>query len=272
MAQHDETDDGPEAGDGESGEFVRALARGLAVIEAFDQQHSRLTLTEVARRTGVSRATARRLLHTLTTLGYAAQIGREFTLRPKVLSLGLAYVSSFSLTSLARPYMEELVEAVHESCSISVLDGTEIVYVARVPAKRIMSIDIGVGTRLPAVTTSMGRVLLAALPEDELDRTIAASRSHLAAPTATRRAALEPDALRQKIRDCARQGWAMVDQELEDGLRSVAVPIHGQNGAVVAAMNLGTHAALVPQKRLLGEYLPALQRAAEAISRAMRLT
>jgi IclR family pca regulon transcriptional regulator len=260
------------ATDEDSGEFVRALARGLAVIEAFDQQHAALTLTDVAKRTGVSRATARRLLLTLTALGYTAKVGRQFALRPKVLGLGLAYLASFTLTSIAHPFMQELVAQVHESCSISVLDGADIVYVARVPAKRIMSIDISVGTRLPATITSMGRVLLAALPDQDLDAVLDAARANpRGSHTATARAISDQETLKAAIRQSGRQGWAMVDQELEEGLRSIAVPIRGRDGAVVAAMNLGTHAVLVPRERLCDELLPALKATADNISRALRL-
>jgi IclR family pca regulon transcriptional regulator len=268
---HQELGEPVDAPEQESAEFVRALARGLAVIEAFGQQHSGLTLTEVAKRTGVSRATARRLLLTLTALGYAAQVGRQFTLRPKVLSLGLAYIASFSLPSLARPFMEELVEQVHESCSVSVLDGIDIVYVARVPSKRIMSIDIGVGTRLPATITSMGRVLLAALPDDALQAVLAAARNQ-SRPSylPTNHALTDPEALAAAIRQCRQQGFAFVDQELEEGLRSIAVPIRDRNGLVVAAMNLGMHAALVSWERVLDEILPALRTAADGVSRALR--
>jgi IclR family pca regulon transcriptional regulator len=245
------------AAEDDSGEFVRALARGLAVIEAFDQHHSTLTLSEVAKRTGVSRATARRLLHTLSALGYAAQNGRRFALRPKVLNLGIAYLSSFNLPGVALPFMEELVAQVQESCSLAVLDGSDIVYVARVPTRRIMSIDISIGTKLPAAMTSMGRVLLAALPDPAQETFLAA---------------VGRDALRSAIRQVRQQGWALVDQELEEGLRAIAVPITGRQGAVIAAMNLSANATRVPNEQLLDRFLPLLQKTADAVSQALQFS
>jgi IclR family pca regulon transcriptional regulator len=162
MKQHDV----PGLEDGSRSDFVRALAKGLAVIEAFDARSPSMTLSDVARKTALSRGTARRLLLTLTELGYVGFDGKLFALRPRALNLGFAYLHSQSLWQLGQPYMVELVERVHESCSVAVLDGTDIVYVARVPtAVRIMSINLGIGTRLPAFATSMGRVLLAALAQ-----------------------------------------------------------------------------------------------------------
>ncbi|ASG24667.1 IclR family transcriptional regulator domain-containing protein [Nitrospirillum viridazoti] len=245
-----------EAGD-EGGEFVRALARGLAVIEAFGATHTPMTLSQVAKRADVTRATARRLLHTLCALGYVAFDGKLFSLRPKVLNLGLAYLSSLTLTGVAQPFMQELVGRVQESCSISVLDGTDIVYVVRVPMKRIMSIEISIGTRLPAARTSMGRVLLSALPDADLDAILAAT------------ADIKVDAVKAAVRQAGGQGWALVNQELEEGLRSIAVPIRGRGGAVIAAMNVSTHASRVSEAQLREEFLPALQATAAAISHAL---
>jgi IclR family pca regulon transcriptional regulator len=258
---------GGEAVDMPDGDFVQSLARGLAAIRSFDAEHAAQTLSDVARRAGLSRAAARRSLHTLVELGYADSDGRLFRLRPKVLELGFAYLHGTGLWGAAQPSMVELVERLHESCSAAVLDGEDIVYVARVPTRtRIMSITLGLGSRLPAHLTSMGRVLLAALPPAELDARLAA----LARPAArTVRAPVDVDALRRAIAKVRVQGHAILDQELEPGLRSIAVPVHGPGGAVVAALNVGTHASRVTLDDLKGRILPALRETAEAVSRAV---
>jgi IclR family pca regulon transcriptional regulator len=256
--------DTPDAPDGD---FVQSLARGLAAIRTFDAEHAAQTLSEVARRAGLSRAAARRVLHTLVELGYADGDGRLFRLRPKVLELGFAYLHGTGLWGAAQPPMVELVERIHESCSAAVLDGEDIVYVARVPTRtRIMSITLGLGSRLPAHLTSMGRVLLAALPPAELDVRLAALGG---LERRTERTLVDADALRRAIAKVRAQGWAILDQELEPGLRSVAVPVHGPGGAVVAALNVGTHASRVTLEDLKGRILPALRETAEAVSRAI---
>ena len=255
------------AADDASGEFVQSLARGLAVIRAFDAANPALTLSDVARRAEVSRAAARRLLHTLVELGYAEADARLFRLRPKVLELGFSYLHGTGLWGAAQPVMVELVERLHESCSAAVLDGDDIVYVARVPTRtRIMSITLGLGSRLPAHLTSMGRVLLAALPDPELDRRLATLG---AVEARTDRTLTDAAALRRAIAKVRTQGFALLDQELEPGLRSVAVPVHGPGGAVIAALNVGTHASRVTLEDLKGRVLPALKETAEAVSRAM---
>lgn len=257
----------PARDDAPGGDFVQSLARGLAAIRTFDAGHPAQTLSDVARRAGLSRAAARRVLHTLAELGYAGTDGRLFRLRPKVLELGFAYLHGTGLWGAAQPPMVELVERIHESCSAAVLDGDEIVYVARVPTRtRIMSITLGLGSRLPAHLTSMGRVLLAALQPAELDARLAALA---ALEPRTERTLVEPDALRRAIAKVRAQGYAILDQELEPGLRSVAVPVHGPGGAVVAALNVGTHASRVTLEDLKGRILPALRETAEAVSRAM---
>jgi IclR family pca regulon transcriptional regulator len=247
-----------------SGEFVRALAKGLAVIEAFDARAPAMTLSDVARKTGLSRGTARRLLHTLVELGYAGFDGKLFTLRPRALNLGFAYLHSQSLWQLAQPYMAELVEKIHESCSMAVLDGTDVVYVARVPtAARIMSINLGIGTRLPAFTTSMGRVLLAGLPNDELERMLKKAGQ---LPKYTAKSITDPAEMLREIEAVRRQGWAMVDQELEMGLRSVAAPVVDCNGQPISALNIGTHASRWPIQKLTQEVVPLLRQTAAKIS------
>jgi len=245
-------------------DFVRALAKGLAVIESFDAQSPAMTLSDVARRTGLSRGTARRLLLTLVDLGYCRFDGKLFSLRPRALNLGFAYLHSQSLWQLAQPYMVELVERVHESCSIAVLDGTDVVYVARVPtAARIMSINLGLGTRLPAFATSMGRVLLAGLPARELEQLLAQASP---LPAYTAKSITERSAVLREIDAVRRQGWALVDQELETGLRSIAAPIVDSEGRTVAALNIGTHASRWPIQKLTQEALPQLRQAAAEIS------
>ena len=221
------------------GEFVQSLARGLAVIRAFDAEHTELSLSEVARITGLTRAAARRFLHTLVDLGYMRADAGRFSLRPKILELGYAYLSSMSLPEMAMPHLEQLVEKVHESSSVSVLDGDEVVYVARVPTKRIMTVAISVGTRFPAYATSMGRVLLAARSEQWLDGYFASAKLR----RLTTHTIAEPDALRAELARVREQGWALVDQELEEGLRSIAAPIRDRHGRVIAAMNVSASAS-----------------------------
>jgi IclR family pca regulon transcriptional regulator len=244
-----------------SADFVQSLERGLLVIRAFDAEHRELGLSDVARATGLTRAAARRFLLTLVALGYMSHSDGRFSLSPRVLELGYAYLSSLSLPDVAQPHMETLVAAVNESSSISVLDGTEIVYVARVPTRRIMSITLSVGTRLPAYATSMGRVLLAALSPEQLDAVLSRTEMvPLSARTITDQGQLRP--VLDRVR---RQGYAAVDQELEEGLRSLAVPIHGASGAVVAALNVSVHASRASMTALRREYLPLARTAARAI-------
>jgi IclR family transcriptional regulator, pca regulon regulatory protein len=235
-------------------DFVQSLDRGLAVIRAFGPDRERLSLSEVAYATGLTRAAARRFLLTLVSLGYVRSRGRQFSLRPRVLELGYAYLSGLTLPDVAAPHMEELVAKLHESSSISVLDGQHVVYVVRVPTKRIMTVAISVGTRFPAYATSMGRVLLGALPPDELEQYLAdVSLTPLTARTVT-----DPVRLRELLAQVAEQGYAIVDQELEEGLRSVAAPIRGAPDVGTAAINVSGHAARVSMAALREEILPAL--------------
>jgi IclR family pca regulon transcriptional regulator len=237
-------------------DFVQSLERGLAVIRAFGPEREQLSLSEVADATGLTRAAARRFLLTLVRLGYVRSDGRKFSLRPRVLELGYAYLSGLSLPDVAAPHMEELVARLHESSSISVLDGHHVVYVVRVPTKRIMTVAISVGTRFPAYATSMGRVLLAALSPADLDRYLAQ-----AAPfePLTARTVTDPGRLREILDEVAAQGYAIVDQELEEGLRAVAVPIRGAADVGTAAINVSAHASRVSMTALRDEILPVLQ-------------
>src|ERR1700722_598185 len=235
-------------------DFVQSLERGLAVIRAFGPDREHLSLSEVAEATGLTRAAARRFLLTLLQLGYVRSDGRKSSLRPRVLELGYAYLSGLSLPDVAAPHMEELVARLHESSSISVLDGQHIVYVVRVPTKRIMTVAISVGTRFPAYATSMGRVLLASLPPAAFEQYLAeAVLEPLTARTVTDKARL-----REIIAEVAGQGYAIVDQELEEGLRAVAAPIRGAQDTGTAAINISAHASRVSVDELRDGIVPAL--------------
>ncbi|MET0416332.1 MAG: IclR family transcriptional regulator C-terminal domain-containing protein [Actinoplanes sp.] len=245
---------------------VQSLERGLAVIRAFDADHPELTLSEVARICDLTRAAARRFLLTLADLGYVRTDGRHFSLTPRVLELGYSFLSSLSLPELAAPHLERLAAEVHESSSLSILDGDDIVYVARVPTSRIMTVGITVGTRFPAYATSMGRVLLAALPEPALEAYLARVRlDRLTARTLTTTAALRAALTRVRTR-----GHAIVDQELEEGLRAVAAPIHDSSGAVAGAVNVSAHAARLTVDQIRRRLLPPLLATTAAIDADLR--
>jgi IclR family pca regulon transcriptional regulator len=263
---------GPDAASGAAqpadagGEFVQSLARGLAVIRAFDAEYPELSLSDVARRAGLARAAARRFLHTLISLGYVRSDGRLFALTPRVLELGFSYLSALSLPEIVQPHLERLSRGVGESVSAAVLDGTDIVYVARVPTRRIMSVRITIGTRFPAYATSMGRVLLAGLPDAERDAVLEASaREHLTDRTLT-----DPSELRAELDQVRERGWAMVDGELEEGLRSVAAPVHGGDGRVIAAVNVSTTTTHSSWERVREQYAPQLLETARAIDDDLR--
>lgn len=244
-------------------QFVQSLERGLDVIRALSLPGPGRTLSEVARDTGLTRASARRFLLTLEELGYVRSGDRRFALTPRVLELGFAFLSSLTLPQIAQPHLRELVEQVHESSSVSVLDGAEIVYVAREPTQRIMTVLISVGTRFPAHATSMGRVLLAGLDDARLDSFLeTVELNALTAATVT-----DPARLRKELSRVRNQGWALVDQELEDGLRSVAVPIRDPAGEVVAAMNLSTHVSRRTADAIREHLLPPLLDAALRVER-----
>jgi IclR family pca regulon transcriptional regulator len=250
--------------DGDRRQSLQSLERGIAVIQVFSRERPALTLSEVARLTGITRATARRILLTLEDVGHVRSDGRLFSLTPRVLTLGWAYLSSLNLWETAQPMMEELASATNESCSAATLDLPDVVYVARMPTRRIMAISLGVGTRLPAHCTGMGRVLLAGLPDAELDTFLA--HAHLEA--FTDRTITDRGRLREAIETVRRNGWALLDQELEIGLRSVAAPLRA-GGQTVAALNVATAAPRVPLDELRGTLLPQLLSAAERISAAL---
>jgi IclR family pca regulon transcriptional regulator len=242
-------------------DFVQSLERGLAVIRAFDAEHPELTLSEVARAAGLTRASARRFLRTLSELGYVRSNGRLFALRPRVLELGYAYLSSLSLHEVAQPHLERLVSLLRESSSVSVLDADDVVYVARVPTRRIMTITISVGTRFPAYATSMGRVLLAGQSDEWLDGYFATVElRRLTARTVT-----DVPALRAELLLVREQGWAFVDEELEEGLRAIAAPINDTTGRVIAAVNVSSPVSRGSADLVRSEFLPHLLAAARGI-------
>ena len=242
--------------------FMTSLARGLAVLSAFDEQHPRLTIGQVSARTGIPRAAVRRCLYTLERLGYAAG-GPLFELSPKVLTLGHGQLAALPLSAGAQNVLDRCRDELQESCSLGRLDGDDLVYIARSERVRIMSIALHVGSRLPAHCTSMGRVLLAQLSEAELDAYL--GRSVLEPRTA--RTVTSKPRLRELIASVRRAQYAVVDQELELGLRSIAVPVFDANDRVIAALNAGTPSARVPLKELVQRFLPVLRTAAEELRR-----
>lgn len=244
-----------------SPDYIQSLERGLAVIRTFDANHSAQTLTEVAKDAGLSKATARRCLHTLVELGYAGFDGRLFSLRAKILELGYSYLASFEVPEIAHPHLQALATAVEEACSMAVLDGDQVAYVARVSTPRIMSVSISVGSRFPAHVTSMGRVLMAAQSESWLD----AYFERAEFPAITRRTTTSRRALSKVLAQVRSRGYAINDQELEDGVRSVAVPIHARSGETVAAINISTSAFRRSLDDLEDDLLPALQETARKI-------
>jgi IclR family pca regulon transcriptional regulator len=250
-----------------SKDFVQSLDRGLAIMKVFNERTPRLTLSEVAELTGFTRATARRFLLTLESLNYVGSTGRYFFLRPRVLELGHAYLSSYNLVSIAQDHLESIANELRESCSASVLENENIIYICRAASNRIMTVNIALGHQLPAYATSMGRVLLGALPEKELEFYLQTSKRE----KLTSRTVYEIDELRKIIMKVRKQGWAINEQELEEGVQSVAVPIHGKGNKVIAAINVSAHASRVPVERLVNEFLPKLQACAKEIEQDLSI-
>ncbi|HLG62459.1 MAG TPA: IclR family transcriptional regulator C-terminal domain-containing protein [Ktedonosporobacter sp.] len=248
---------------GETGpDFIEALARGLSVIRAFGPSRSTMTLSEVAAATGLARPTARRMLLTLEELGYVRASQGGFALTPRVLELGMAYIGSINIWDIARPHMEQLVAHTNESSSIAQLDGSDVVYVARVAVPKIITIAVTIGTRFPALQTSLGKVLLAELPPDELERVLAVpSRSGIA--PLWRPEAEERD---RALCEVHTRGWALADEHLAYGIRSIAVPLRDSTNRVVAALNVSVHVAETSIETLIEKYLPLLLQTAAAIS------
>ncbi|WP_425566353.1 IclR family transcriptional regulator domain-containing protein [Nonomuraea roseoviolacea] len=243
-------------------EGLQSLARGLAVLVALGAAPGGSTLAAVARATGLPRATARRSLLTLQRLGYAASDGHRFTLLPRVLELGYAHLSERTFAEVVQPHLADLVARLGHSASAAVLSGDDVLYVARVPTVSIMTVDIRVGTRFPAYATSMGRVLLAGLPAER--------SAALALRPLTRRTITSPAAFAEAVRRAGEDGYALVDQELEEGVRSIAVPLRGRDGRVVAAVNVATHASRATPDDLLRDVLPALRGSAARMEADLR--
>ncbi|MGY1604474.1 IclR family transcriptional regulator domain-containing protein [Geodermatophilus sp. SYSU D00815] len=250
------------AGRGAGPDFVEALARGLDVLACFDAAHRTMSLTEVATAAGLARPTARRLLLTLEELGFVRATAAGFELTPKVLTLGMAYVGALGLWDIARPHMERLVAETGESSSMAQLDGSDIVYVARVSVPKLIALRVDIGTRFPARQTSQGKVLLAALSPAELAAALA-EPSRAGLPPSTTSTAQQ---LAAELTEVRARGWALADEELAPGVRSVAVPVRDRDGVVRAAMNVTVHAAETSVDRLLGEHLPRLLRTAGEVS------
>jgi len=250
------------AGRGRGPDFVEALARGLDILASFGADNRSMSLSEVAAAASLARPTARRLLLTLEELGFVRSGDGTFQLTPKVMNLGMAYVSSLGLWDIARPHMESLVARTGESSSMAQLDGSDIVYVARVSVPKLIALRVEIGTHFPAVQTSQGKVLLAALPADQVAAALSQpSRSGL--PLYIGRS---PDQLRDELTEVRARGWALADEELAPGVRSVAVPVRDGTGTVRAAMNVTVHAAETTTQRLIRDYLPLLLTTAGEIS------
>lgn len=250
----------------DSADYVQSLARGLQVLRAFDRELASPSLSQVAERTGLSRAVARRLLLTLQHLGYVGSQGRNFYLTPRVLELGYSYLTSLDLTELAQQSLALLAERVGESCSMSVLDGQDIVYVLRVPVRRVMSIALGVGARLPAYATSMGRAILAGMPEAELAQWLRGQKLRALTPYTVRTVT----ALKAEIKRAREQGYALVSRELEVGLLALAVPIRTADGSIVAALNVGMPYSEDAATRAIKVILPAMRDAQRSIEHAIQ--
>jgi IclR family pca regulon transcriptional regulator len=242
-------------------DFVSGFARGLKVIEAFGEMHRKLSITDAAKLTGLDRATVRRSLLTLSELGYADYDGKFFTLTPRILRLGHAYLSATPLPMLIQPHLDQLSEKAGQSASASILDGTEVVYIARAAQRRVISINLTPGSRLPAYCASMGRILLAALPGAEARAVLARTEIKANTPNTI----TDPDALIAELRRVRTQGYALIDQELEIGLCSIAVPVENNRGQTIAAINIGASAAHVPAGEMVERYLPLLRETQAAL-------
>lgn len=242
--------------------FMTSLARGLAVLRAFSDSRRALTIAQISQKTGIPRAAVRRCLYTFQQLGYAEAEMNNFSLRPKVLTLGYSYLSSTPLAVSSQPYLNNISRALNESCSLAVLDDSEVLYVARSATSRVMSVALNAGSRLPAYCTSLGRVMLAQLEADELDTYFAQAKLR----PMTERTIVSEKQLREVLAGVRRNGYAINDEELELGLRSIAVPVRGASGKVLAALNIGAQASRVSATQMEQEFLPVLQRGAKELS------
>ncbi len=247
--------------------FMMSLARGLAVVQAFTQQHQQMTISQLSVKTGLSRAAVRRCLYTLAKLGFAGtDDGSRYALRPRMLTLSHSFTASNTLSTAAQPILERMSAQHHESFSVATLDGDDIVYVARTTVSRVMSVDLHIGSRLPAYCTSMGRVLLAHLPTDQLEAYL--NRVDMIAHTP--RTIVSVDKLRVMLRSVRRNGFALCDQEFEIGLRSLAVPVHSPTGRVVATLNLSGSAPRLSTLDMQTRFIPYLRSAANELSVFLR--
>ena len=248
-----------------STDIIASFAKGLRVLECFSADSPRLSITDVAVKTSLDRATARRCLLTLHDSGYAEYDGKFFTLTPRALRLGMGALTALPLPQIVQPWLDQLTEQIGQSCSVSILDGTDIIYLARAAQKRVMSVALMPGTLLPAHCTSMGRVLLAALPEDEARAIV--ETSDLSPRTVL--SLTDPDEIMARIADARRDGYAVIDQEIEIGLRSIAVPLLDARGKTKAALNTGMAATQDKSETLVDRYLPALLKVQEGLKRAL---
>jgi IclR family pca regulon transcriptional regulator len=242
--------------------FMMSLARGLAVLTAFSDQRRTLTIAQISHKTGIPRAAVRRCLHTLKQLGYANSDQNNYALKPKVLKLGYSYLSSTPLVVSAQPSLDHISRSLHESCSLAVMDSDEVLYVVRSSTSRIMSVALNVGSRLPAYCTSLGRVMLAHLSEAELAQYF--ERVELRAYT--EHTVVSPTKLREILAMVRQAGYALIEEELEVGLRSIAVPVRSASGTVVAALNIGAQATRVTRAQMEQEFLPYLLKGARELS------
>lgn len=246
-------------------DFVTAFARGLAVIRTFERGADRLTLSEVAARTHLTRGSARRYLLTLEALGHVIQDGNTFRLSPKVLDLGYSYLSSIPLWEKAQPFMKEIVDTIDESCSLGVLDGPDVVYIARVPPRHVYTIPVQVGTRMPAYVNAMGRVLLAALSDDELNRYFADLKPQKLTPRTT----TSIEALRRIVSEVRDKDFAMPEDEVYEGRRSLAVPVRNREGQAIASINISAMNSRASRGTFEDTFLPLLQRSAKQIGSSL---
>lgn len=247
-------------------DFMTSLARGLAVIHAFEERKRHLTIAQISHRTEIPRASVRRCLHTLMKLGYVTTEGRTFSLLPKVLTLGHAYLSSTPLAVTAQPILDRLSDRLNEACSMAILEGDEILYVTRssIPL-RLVSMDLSIGSRLPAYCTSMGQILLAGLDDAALEDYLA----HADLQRRTSRTLTTPEAIREVVKEIRQKGWVISDQELESGLRSLAVPLRDSEGQVHAALNVGTPASRLTRGELEARFVPVLLEASRELSKRL---
>jgi IclR family pca regulon transcriptional regulator len=242
--------------------FMTSLARGLAVIRAFSDRRRSLTIAQISHKTGIPRAAVRRCLHTLKQLGYADSEANNFTLKPKILTLGYSYLSSTPLTVSAQPYMDQISRTLNESCSLAVLDGNNVLYVSRSSTSRIMSVALNVGSRLPAYCTSLGRAMLAYLPDDALK----AYFNSVELKAYTERTVVSQKRLKEILAETREAGFTIVEEELEVGLRSIAVPVRGASGTVVAALNIGAQSTRVTSRQMKEAFLPVLLKGSQELS------